>query len=131
MLQELQISKSKIPDFERYEKNAKNRLFSVIFRLFDQTPYFRVKRFLQTIFGNDLEGSYFVQRNRNIAPVAPLSGLVPNSKSGIRAILKNVLDVFSRTPNPGVQSELAGFIFTFVGTKASHTHLEGFGECSL
>ena len=57
--------------------------FGVFLRLFDQTPYFRVKRFLQTVFGNVLVGSYFVQRNRNIAAAAPLSGLVPNSKSGI------------------------------------------------
>ena len=60
--------------------------FWVFLPLFDQTPYFRVKRFLQTVFGNVLAGSYFVQRNRNIAAAAPLSGLVPNSKSGIRAI---------------------------------------------
>ena len=57
--------------------------FWLFLRLFDQTPYFRVKRFLQTVFGNVLVGSYFVQRNRNIAAAAPLSGLVPNSKSGI------------------------------------------------
>ena len=71
-----------------------------IFRLFDQTPYFRVKRFLQTVFGNVLVGSYFVQRNRNIAAAAPLSGLVPNSKSGIRAILKNGLQIFFENPKP-------------------------------
>ena len=68
--------------------------FLVFLRLFDQTPYFRVKRFLQTVFGNVLVGSYFVQRNRNIAAAAPLSGLVPNSKSGIRAILKNGIRIF-------------------------------------
>ena len=74
--------------------------FWLFLRLFDQTPYFRVKRFLQTVFGNVLVGSYFVQRNRNIAAAAPLSGLVPNSKSGIRAILKNGLGIFFENPKP-------------------------------
>ena len=74
--------------------------FWLFLRLFDQTPYFRVKRFLQTVFGNVLVGSYFVQRNRNIAAAAPLSGLVPNSKSGIRAILKNGLQIFFENPKP-------------------------------
>ena len=74
--------------------------FLAFLRLFDQTPYFRVKRFLQTVFGNDLAGSYFVQRNRNIAAAAPLSRLVPNSKSGIRAMLKNGLRFFFENPKP-------------------------------
>ncbi len=97
---ELQISKAKIPDFERYEKMSLWDHFCSILRLFDQTPYFRVKRFLQTVFGIDLEGSYFVQRNRNIAAAAPLSGLVPNSKSGIWAILKNGRGIFFENPKP-------------------------------
>ena len=74
--------------------------FWSILRLFDQTPYFRVKRFLQTVFGNVLVGSYFVQRNRNIAAAAPLSGLVPNSKSGIWAHLKNGRGIFFENPKP-------------------------------
>ena len=88
------------PEFERYEQMSLWDHFWSILRLFDQTPYFRVKRFLQTVFGNVLVGSYFVQRNRNIAAAAPLSGLVPNSKSGIRAILKNGLQIFFENPKP-------------------------------
>ena len=97
---ELQISKVKNSDFERYEKMSLWDRFWWILRLFDQTPHFRVKRFLQTVFGNDLVGSYFVQRNRNIAAAAPLSGLVPNSKSGIRAILKNDIRFFFENLKP-------------------------------
>ncbi len=100
--------KANVKGFCSYE-NGFNIL--PIFRLFDQTPYVCVKRFLQTVFSNDLMGCYFVQRNRNIAAAAPLSGLVPNSKSGIRAILKMVSECFSRTPNPCVQGEPAGFNF--------------------
>ncbi len=74
--------------------------FWSILPLFDQTPNFCVKRFLQTVFGNVLVGSYFVQRNRNIAAAASLSGLVPNSKSAIRAILKNGLQIFFENPKP-------------------------------
>ena len=92
--------KKKIPDFERCGKMSLWDHFWSILPLFDQTPYFRVKRFLQTVFGNVLVGSYFVQRNRNIAAAAPLSGLVPNSKSGIRAILKNGLQIFFENPKP-------------------------------
>ena len=94
---ELQISKAKARGFCSFEHGSS---ILPIFRLFDQTPYFRVKRFLQTVFGNVLVGSYFVQRNRNIAAAAPLSGLVPNSKSGIRAILKNGLQIFFENPKP-------------------------------
>jgi len=80
---ELHISKVKNTDFERYQKMSLWDRFWSILRLFDQTPIFCVKRFLQTVFGNDQMGSYFVQRKINIAAAAPLSGLVPNSKSGI------------------------------------------------
>ncbi len=52
------------------------------------------------VFGNDLVGSDFVQRDRNIAAAAPLSGLVPNLKSGIRAMLKNGLGFFFENPKP-------------------------------
>ena len=97
---ELQIPKVKNTDFERFPKMSLWDRFWSIWRLFDQTPYFRVKRFLQTVFGNVLVGSYFVQRNRNIAAAAPLSGLVPNSKSGIRAILKNGVGLFFENPKP-------------------------------
>ena len=92
--------KKNIPDFERYEKMSLWDHFWSILPLFDQTPNFYVKRFLQTVFSNDPEGSYFVQRNRNIAAAASLLGLVPNSKSGIRAILKNGLQIFFENPKP-------------------------------
>ncbi len=72
--------------------------FWLFLRLFDQTQNFRVKRFLQTVFGNGLVGSYFVERDRNIAAAAPLSGLVPYTKSGIRAMLKNGLRIFFENP---------------------------------
>ncbi len=92
--------------WQKREKHEKTSFF----RLFDQTPYFRVKRFLQTVFGNVLVGSYFVQRDRNIAAAATLSGLVPNSKSGIRAILKNGLRNFCENPKP-ICTERASWIY--------------------
>ncbi len=106
---ELQISKVKNPGFCSYGKMSLWDHFWSILPFFDQTPNFCVKRFLQTVFGNVLVGSYFVQRNRNIAAAAPLSGLVPNSKSGIRAILKNGLRFFFENTKP--KCEPAGFIF--------------------
>ena len=108
---ELQISKAKGWRFCSYEKMSLWDHFWTILPLFDQTPNFCVKRFLQTVFGNVLLGSYFVQRNRIIAAAAPLSGLVPNSKSGIRAILKNGLRIFFENPKPRCTEEPAGFIF--------------------
>ncbi len=126
---ELQILKANVKGFCSYE-NGFNIL--PIFRLFDQTPYFCVKRFLQTVFSNDLMGCYFVQRNRNIAAAAPLSRLVPNSKSGVRAMLKNGLRFFFWEPQTHMyRASQLDLIFTFASTKASHTHLEGFGDCSL
>ncbi len=84
--------------------------FGLFFRLFDQTPYFRVKRFLQTVFDNVLVGSYFVQRDRNNAAAAPLSGLVPKSKSGIRAMLKNGRRIFFENPKP-ICAERSNWIY--------------------
>ncbi len=88
--------------------------FLAFLRLFDQTPYFRVKRFLQTVFGNDLAGSYFVQRNRNIAAAAPLSRLVPNSKSGIRALLKNGRRIFFENPKPRCRERTSWIYFSYL-----------------
>ena len=87
---------------------------TLFYRLFDQTPYVRVKRFLQTVFGNILMGSYLVQRNRNIAAATPLSGLVPNSKSGIRALLKNGRRIFFENPKPRCRERTSWIYFSYL-----------------
>ncbi len=83
----------------------------MFFRLFDKTSYFCAKRFLQTVFGNDVVGSYFVQRHRNIAAAAPLSGWFRSRKVWSERFPKMITEFFLRTPNPSVQSEQAGFNF--------------------
>ncbi len=70
-----------------------------------------MKRFFQTVNGKDTSDPWAVQRDGNNVTAGPLSGLVLDPKCALGAILENFLGFFSRSPNLGVESEPAGFIF--------------------
>ncbi len=124
---ELQILKAKAAGFCSYENGCR---ILPIFRLFDQTPYFRVKRFLQTVFGNVLVGSYFVQRNRNIAAAATSgSELEKWYPSDSEKWSPN----FFREPQTHMYRSIQlDLFFTFASTTVNHTHCKGsaFARCN-